>query len=443
MLGLFSPPNNREVPMRIPRSLLALAVSMFMFFIVACSGAPNVYDPCEGSCVDGSEQSDTDEHTPPNGDNEPDCDLAELMEEVDCGDNAYPVDVNVTCETGADYSCVEYSTEEQTYDCVALESAAGESCVAGGGWLDVFYCNEGSPIYDCDYPSGSSSDGGGDDEDEQCSDGVDNDGDGYVDYPDDPGCSGPSDNNEEDGAPSESEDELGTWGCTHLYDGPMVAFLTDLGYTPDHLVLDDWNHDGVVDQVWGDGTPLEWFELGLLDLDEDGLVDNSDWTCESWSNGNPDNIDDDGDGFSEEEGDLDDNSSNSPTADEVCGDLVDNDFDSNLDDSCSDDDDSDGWDDLAGDCNDGASLINPEGNEYSDGVDNDCDGVIDDLSSQDMDGDGYCPGGTDTNGDGDCFDTGEDSGGVEVDCNDASNSFYPGAPEWEDGVDTDCDGTDL
>lgn len=33
---------------------------------------------------------------------------------------------------------------------------------------------------------------------EQCQDEVDNDGDGLVDYPDDPGCTGPTDNNEED-----------------------------------------------------------------------------------------------------------------------------------------------------------------------------------------------------------------------------------------------------
>ena len=433
--------------MRIPRSLLALAVSIMMMFVLACSGAPNVYDPCEGDCVDGSEQTDSGHPTPPDGNNG---DCVETQQ-IECAEGTYPTNIEYTCEGGTSYDCTPFPTSttdptcEEPVDCEAASNSAGENCAANDGQvLDFFYCNseDCTVIYDCDYPSGSTSPEAG--EDEECSDGIDNDGDGYVDYPDDPGCDGPSDNNEEDGAPSESEDELGTWGCIHAYDGPMVAFLADLGYTPAHLVLDDWNHDGVVDQVWGDGIPLEWYELGLLDLDEDGLVDNSDWDCESWSNGDPDDIDDDGDGFSEEEGDLDDNSSgNSPTADEVCGDLVDNDYDSDLDDNCADDDDSDGWDDLAGDCNDGASLINPEGNEYSDGVDNDCDGVIDDLSSQDMDGDGYCPGGTDTNGDGDCFDTGEDSGGVEVDCNDASNSFYPGAPEWEDGVDTDCDGTDL
>ena len=32
----------------------------------------------------------------------------------------------------------------------------------------------------------------------QCSDGIDNDGDGKVDFPSDPGCSSPSDNSEVD-----------------------------------------------------------------------------------------------------------------------------------------------------------------------------------------------------------------------------------------------------
>lgn len=32
----------------------------------------------------------------------------------------------------------------------------------------------------------------------QCSDGIDNDGDGYIDYPDDPGCSSPTDDDESD-----------------------------------------------------------------------------------------------------------------------------------------------------------------------------------------------------------------------------------------------------
>ena len=32
----------------------------------------------------------------------------------------------------------------------------------------------------------------------QCQDGIDNDGDGYIDYPNDPGCSSPSDDNEID-----------------------------------------------------------------------------------------------------------------------------------------------------------------------------------------------------------------------------------------------------
>src|SRR5258706_8657663 len=36
----------------------------------------------------------------------------------------------------------------------------------------------------------------------ECSDGVDNDSDGKIDFPDDPGCEGPDDNSESDDCPS-------------------------------------------------------------------------------------------------------------------------------------------------------------------------------------------------------------------------------------------------
>jgi hypothetical protein len=49
----------------------------------------------------------------------------------------------------------------------------------------------------------------------QCSDGADNDGDGQVDFPADPGCSSPGDDDETDPAP--------TPGCTVLGGGQIVA----------------------------------------------------------------------------------------------------------------------------------------------------------------------------------------------------------------------------
>ncbi len=61
--------------------------------------------------------------------------------------------------------------------------------------------------------SGGSSGGGGgggssSSTKEQCRDGLDNDGDGLIDYPDDPGCTNPYDNDETDDTCSES------WHCT-------------------------------------------------------------------------------------------------------------------------------------------------------------------------------------------------------------------------------------
>jgi hypothetical protein len=59
--------------------------------------------------------------------------------------------------------------------CPANEHAAGGSCVCNEGYARV----NGSCVFQT-----------------QCSDGIDNDGNGLTDYPDDPGCSSPNDNDE-------------------------------------------------------------------------------------------------------------------------------------------------------------------------------------------------------------------------------------------------------
>ena len=95
-----------------------------------------------------------------------------------------------------------------------------------------------------------------------------------------------------------------------------------------------------------------------------------------------------------------------------------------------------------GDCDDGNAAISPGAEETCNGVDDDCDGGIDTDATaaltwfMDADGDGFgdraarvvaCeqPAGAVDNG---------------TDCNDASNSAFPGAPEICDGADDDCDG---
>jgi hypothetical protein len=144
----------------------------------------------------------------------------------------------------------------------------------------------------------------------------------------------------------------------------------------------------------------------------------------------------------------------SPSAEDVCGDEINNDCDDETDEDCCVDEDGDGYYDSTGivnapepgvglfaasaddeqgfcpgpeDCNDEDITINPEAEEVcGDGEDNNCDGNKDEGCCVDADGDSYyaitesCPEGTD-------FD-------------DTDVYSYPNAPEVCDGRDNDNDG---
>ncbi|MDP2305227.1 MAG: MopE-related protein [Pseudomonadota bacterium] len=206
--------------------------------------------------------------------------------------------------------------------------------------------------------------------------------------------------------------------------------------------------------------------------------------------------DNDGDGYSEREGDCRDDDANIHPESLDGADGVpqssggggnpddDADCDGNRDDGVTDDD-GDGYSEVDGDCNDADGDVFPGAVEDDDSLDNDCNGCIDDL---DEDGDGYgysesdscgedCspslstsadpdlppdrdadvhPGATEVPYDGydqdcdgfDLCDYDEDGYnsalcicGTRCDCDDNNSAIHPGAPEdEEDGIDNDCDG---
>nr|WP_128796777.1 MopE-related protein [Corallococcus coralloides] len=94
----------------------------------------------------------------------------------------------------------------------------------------------------------------------------------------------------------------------------------------------------------------------------------------------------------------------------------------------------------AGDCNDSNAGIRPGATEVCDGVDNNCSGAVDEgVKStwyRDADGDGYGVSSQSTQA---CS---RPSGyvGNSGDCNDSNSSIHPGAYDYCDGIDNNCNG---
>jgi hypothetical protein len=95
------------------------------------------------------------------------------------------------------------------------------------------------------------------------------------------------------------------------------------------------------------------------------------------------------------------------------------------------------------DCDDTEATTNPAALEYCDGHDDDCDGVVDEDDAVDAQ-DWYADTDSDTYGDAatsltQCY---QPTGYVSdsTDCDDTYSGSYPGADEYCDGRDNDCDG---
>jgi len=168
-------------------------------------------------------------------------------------------------------------------------------------------------------------------------------------------------------------------------------------------------------KVVASGLPVVVMLAAALVWSSCGPVDPSNGNNQN----NSDQVDDDGDGFSESAGDCDDTNPNiHPGAVEVV-DGIDNNCDGLIDDDL----DGDGFGVVDGDCDDHNPAIHPMAVEDCyDGIDNNCNGMIDDQET-DQDGDGYGPC--------DAF----------KDCNDNNILIGPASIEDPtDGVDNDCDG---
>ncbi len=166
------------------------------------------------------------------------------------------------------------------------------------------------------------------------------------------------------------------------------------------------------------------------------------------------NVDNDGDGYAEFQGDCDDEHADiNPDAIDGVADpygVADDDADCDgvRDDGITDDD-GDGWTEVDGDCDDEEIGTYPGAVEALDGQDNDCDGCEDDVD-YDRDGWTVCKVECDSNGDGVidasdslCYDCKEAPEGATQEVIDACAEYNPDAADVPyDGNDQDCDGFD-
>ncbi len=315
----------------------------------------------------------------------------------------------------------------------------------------------------CAYPASSDGDSSdGDIADGDTTDGDTTDGD-TTDGDSTDGDSTDGDTTDGDTTDGDTTDGDSTDGDST--DGDSADGDTPDGDTPDGDMPDGDTPDG--DMPDGDMTD------GDSDADEEEQPDSC--VATAIVIGDMD-VDDDDDGYTENQGDCNDDSNlANPSILTESFDGLDNNCDGTIDEGL--DDDCDGYQDQSeggNDCNDNNFFINPsrEDNDL-DAVDENCDGKFGDATTGDNDGDGYAVSGTqglsidcDDNNyytnpgaapneavhacmkDEDLDNWGDSTVSRSVtpgtDCNDANPFVRPDASEIpDDGLDNDCDSGDL
>ena len=290
--------------------------------------------------------------------------------------------------------------------------------------------------------------------DEVC-DGIDNDCDGLVD---------------DDDSDVPDADADGVGACTDCDDTDPNNFQGNLEICDGQ----DNDCDGAVDDADADIPDADGDGAGICsdcdDTDANNFPGNIE-ICDGQDNNCDDLVDDDdptvadadGDGYGACEDCDDENANIHPGIQDICN---------NVDDNCNGlvdeglptvdyypDMDGDGYGDANvaatascqplpnytednSDCDDTNPAINPDGTEVCDGLDNDCDGDVDEGAVDsltwyaDTDGDGF---GDPNNPIDACL---QPTGYVadNTDCDDADAMQYPGADEYCNGEDDNCDG---
>ncbi len=228
----------------------------------------------------------------------------------------------------------------------------------------------------------------------------------------------------------------------------LIVGLSSLFLLPTNLWAShdpDLNDDGIVNildislagSCFGQ-DPTSNTQCQIADLNHDNAIDLTDINILSGSFGqtfpidptNPNDIDDDGDGFTEAQGDCNDgNAAINPDATDIPGNDIDEDCsgsDAPLD-PLDVDDDGDGFTEAQGDCNDSNEAINPDATDIpGNDIDEDCSGSDAPLDPLDVDDDG--DGFTETQGD----------------CNDGNAAINPDATDIPgNDIDENCDGQDA